>query len=881
MSLFSQPSEKSQPVALDKPQKVLQDLLQLARNLPKLHHDNLGLINLTVNELQHKTELLRRDKATTYNKAHYLLSSSGINAGEIEHELEHLPKNKAEVQRRWLPEQPASVENYLIAKKEENILNSIEQSLAAASRDFDSFINKNVTIDWRLRRDHLRKSLGIVPGKVSKEELAKSFSWNKLQGPYRYLAPLATKAASSRHLSRDEFESYAKVVYQLNEARLEDKPFPICLAFEELSKSNTDLKLRQVAEVWRLLARLCNEKFARISQQQTFAQAYALGATGLRRDVLLNSRRFLEEQFFNYVDEIYTKGENKPVEFAAGNNVCKVLYFIHQVVARNDAQFMERTLNVNGVPIWALLYYLLRSGLCTEAVELILANKGAFDKFDTNLPIYLSKFVKAQGLGLPSELQERVAADFNRNFQFMTETSNSFDPYKYAVYKIIGKCDLAKKLLPAAINLSIEDWLWFHLLLVNEFNPEAASNILYENYTLAALQKKVMALGADSLNASPNNPMYLKTLVMLGLYEQAVKYTYEVSSECDAVHMAIGLSYYGLLHVLSAAGDTFAVADKGRLEINLGRLLGSYTRTFKISDPKVAAQYLVLICLPRTPSLDARCHEALRELILISREFSLLLGDVALGDKVPGMLEKQRLLINLEDLGKFHHQIVEVSAGRCEEEGRIFDALLLYQLCQEYDTVVGLINKFLGEILAVAELEKPLLAQGGDAEQTVDNNVILFSRHTMEQIHGNSYAMERVSSRQQEINNYLMPIIDIREHFVAKNWLLVLQLVQKHGLVPVVEHDDFAAIRRAADSLNSYDDTLVKVVPLLLIMVMTSISHLFHTLMTRRYGVAEREKAEVARLKSIAKNCMVYAGMIQYKMPRETYSLLINLESEL
>ena len=98
---------------------------------------------------------------------------------------------------------------------------------------------------------------------------------------------------------------------------------------------------------------------------------------------------------------------------------------------------------------------------------------------------------------------------------------------------------------------------------------------------------------------------------------------------------------------------------------------------------------------------------------------------------------KQRSLINLSNLEQFQKQIIETSAIRCEEEGRIFDALLLYQLCQDFDTVVSLINKLLGETLSTTELDKPLINYGNyeningeiQSENTIDNNIILLSRH--------------------------------------------------------------------------------------------------------------------------------------------------------
>lgn len=907
---FSKPGLPSEIAPNASSNKILKELLVSANNLPRLNYGDLGTLRLPLNEVQRETNQLRKKEEvpnSNYTNAHYLLSSSGINAREIEVELDNLGKKN--VRAPYGDSQEVSVvangasdndviEDYLVALKDENILSAIEQSLETASKDFDLFINQNVSINWKVRKEDLKKTLGIpVNGKITSEELTKSFSWNKsLPGNYRILAPLSGKSAHVRQISRERFESNARIVYHLNEARLQGNPFPLSISFEELSKSHADLKSKQMCEIWRILADLCNEKYAKGTQEQLFYDDYQEKAASgnAKKKIVKNSRAYLEQQFFNYVDEIYTKDEKKLPEFQPATNTNKVSYFIEQVIMKNNGpELMSKTLNFNGVSIWALLFYLIRCGLYEDAIALTKSGREAFDKFDRNFPIYLSQYVKGGAMGLPSELQERISSDYGQAFQFLNEDSAGFDPFKYAVYKIIGKCDLARKTLPSALNLSIEDWIWFHLLIINEFYPGNASSLLFENYTLENLQRKVLSLGPDRFNASSNNPLYAKTLMLTGLYENTVQYLFDAVNESEAVHLAIALCYYGLLRTCAAHGDDLvSVNNKDQIEINFSRLLGSFSRAFKISDPKVAAQYLILICMSRgghSAEETSKCHEALRELTLISREFGLLLGELSPdnGEVLPGILEKQRALMNLSDVDAFHRQIIEISAKRCEEEGRIFDAVRLYQLCQQYNTVVGLINKFLSEILAMTELDKPLLSQQnvvddkGMPTETAENNFILLNKHVMKVFSNNSRILEKIQPKEREINGYLLAIVDFREMFVRQEWQQTLDAAKQLELVPIVETDDVELIRNSAESLAAYDVSLVKVVPSLLIIVMTCVLQLHYGLVTKKYGLGGRQKEEDQRLKTIAKNCLVYSGMLQYRMPRETYSLLVNLESQL
>lgn len=883
--------------------KLLKELLESANNLPKTNDNiQLGSIHLTLNELERKSQQLRKqsEKDTNFTKAHYLLAGSGISADDIEDELNaiHIPKTGGRIPSHRAIVGAENIENYLSAKKDENILNTIEQSLSLASKDFDNYIDANISIDWKVRRDELRKAVGLKTNtKFNEETLKNSIIWKSNSAASNILTPLNTSSSSIRQISREKFENQAKIIYSLNEARLQNKSFPLCLNFNEVNKLQNDIKAKQIAEIWKILISLTGEKTAKASQEQKF---FNTTKADLNAIIVTNSITYLQQEFFNYIDELYLKDGDKPQSFAPPTNINKVSYFVHQIVLKNDPDLINKTLLVNGTPIWVLIFYLIRAGLYLEADELVQRNREQFNKFDKNFPVYVKSYVENTNHVLPSDLNERLHKEFNQQFQFIindVDNNVNYDPYKYSVYKTIGKCDLSNKSLPRSVNLSIEDWTWFHLSIINANQPGSESNLIFENYTLSDLQNKIIQLGPKNFMSSPNNPLYLKTLILTGLYEMAVQYSYEYVNESDAVHLAIGLAYYGLLKCSNFNKDNILTVNNNEYEINYGRLVGAYTTTFKISDPKVACEYLIMIALANggeSKSALLVCHEALRELILISCEFGVLLGELnqTNGTKIPGILERQRKLIKLESLDQFYQQIIEVAANKCQEEGRIFDALLLYQLCCDYDTVVSLINKLLAEILATTDLNKPIIKSGNyevistgyitkEVDDTIDNNIILLAQHIMKVFNNNSHILGKLSSKVKQTSELLLPIIGIRDLFIKKDWRQVINDINQLGLIPVGVNDDLIKIRTMSESIqnNDLDDNLIKIIPSLLIMVMTSISHINYNILTKKYQSYGNEKQELIHWKKIAKNCMIYAGMVQYKMPRETYSLLINLES--
>jgi nuclear pore complex protein Nup93 len=137
-------------------------------------------------------------------------------------------------------------------------------------------------------------------------------------------------------------------------------------------------------------------------------------------------------------------------------------------------------------------------------------------------------------------------------------------------------------------------------------------------------------------------------------------------------------------------------------------MLGYYTRDFRAENTEAAVDYINLICLNADlpgqagKSQASLCHSALRELVLETREFAKLLGDIrADGIRISGVIERQMKLINLADQEEFLRTVTIQAAKIADDNGRTTDAVLLYHLAEEYDNVITIINKALSEAIAV------------------------------------------------------------------------------------------------------------------------------------------------------------------------------------
>lgn len=137
-------------------------------------------------------------------------------------------------------------------------------------------------------------------------------------------------------------------------------------------------------------------------------------------------------------------------------------------------------------------------------------------------------------------------------------------------------------------------------------------------------------------------------------------------------------------------------------------MLGYYTRDFRTSNVESAVDYMVLICLnadvPGTlgSSQASLCHEALRELVLETREFARLLGDIRPdGTRLKGIIEERLEILALSSEKEYLTAITTEAASVADDNGRTTDAVLLYHLSESYDNVIVVINRSLSEAIAL------------------------------------------------------------------------------------------------------------------------------------------------------------------------------------
>ena len=233
-------------------------------------------------------------------------------------------------------------------------------------------------------------------------------------------------------------------------------------------------------------------------------------------------------------------------------------------------------------------------------------------------------------------------------------------------------------------------------------------------------------------------------------------------------------------------------------QISFGRMVGYYTRDFRANNVEAAVDYLALICLNADlpgaigSSQSALCHEALRELVLETRDFARLLGDIdSQGRRISGAIEDRLQILSLVDQQAFLKTITVEAASVADDNGRTTDAVLLYQLAEDYDNVVTIINRALSEAIAVdiGQEQTPLQVLKPRTDQTspqgqnsslsllsVDDPMIL-ARRVIEMYEKNTNQyLSKIKEVNRQTCGVLLRMMEAKKKVAAREWAAAIDV---------------------------------------------------------------------------------------------------------
>ncbi|CAK7241528.1 MAG: nuclear pore complex subunit [Sporothrix thermara] len=756
--------------------------------------------------------------------------------------------------------------------------------------------------------------------------------------------------------TREKQARLAETVHRLNDSRIASAPFPILGEMVEVETSiGGDRQAALVIEAFRALSKIVGEDPESVGQvhlgrgapgprQRTFARAYldpnpnSAGAISMRQRILSGANQFLEKKFFQ---EVEAQIARFPQEASLGGRpdvVSKIKAYIRVRAAQKmlvpDNVDLQQ---VQGEYVWAVIFYLLRSGHVTEAAQYVNDNQTQIRGIDRVFASYINSYASSEDRRLKRAMQERCNSDYNQRARNAPE--GSVDPFRMACYKVIGRCDVGNRNLDN-LQTDVHDWIWLQFNLARE--GDRAAELASEMYGLAELQETIREIGQKHFAknapgvAAGSYAMFFYLQVLAGLFEPAIAYLYSFSY-IDAVHFAIALEYYGLLRTpdasLAAANELLSHSTRGHPQINFARMIGYYTRDFRAANAAAAVDYLVLICLgddeldqataaaaaaaPSTSSAKpkeqsaaaALCYEALRELVLETREFSKLIGDIRPdGTRIRGLIEERGSLIALDREQDFVKAITLQAARDADDGGRTTDAVLLYHLAGDYDTVVVIVSRALSEAIALEIGEEPMrlvpvkprverdrtgsattaastptaVAQPGSSLSlaSIDDPVEL-ARTMMIMYERDNMFRRRIREETRIACGVLLQMSEIKGLVEARKWPQCLDKIRDLDILPLQAGGDPGTIRSFAARFSSLAQPVAINVPNLLMWTILCCTQQRERLLSGQFSGNESASRRLADdLKQICVDLTAYTSQLRYRFPPYLHEALARASAD-
>eukprot|EP00457_Paulinella_chromatophora_P001441 gb/GEZN01001443.1/.p1 GENE.gb/GEZN01001443.1/~~gb/GEZN01001443.1/.p1 ORF type:complete len:975 (+),score=206.22 gb/GEZN01001443.1/:236-2926(+) len=537
----------------------------------------------------------------------------------------------------------------------------------------------------------------------------------------------ALVAVSSSTLPLEQ-EAYVLQIQRLNTTRAKFLPpgatrqgksgagsgdfcYPIMAAFKEASAQVQDFHDRgpdlELANLWDLLIRMVREPEGVAAGQNKQNQQHN------QATLIRGARKYAETLYRKHIDRTIKTHKRK----AQPGGVPGLLHHLHAFVDMNKARWGQMGRGDGGdgpaefekVPFWAQLFLCYRCGELGLAVQLAqLAQKKGVRVSAVFLEC-LQHRARAEQLldravdqsdngqrslvvaeeGLPTELWQQLAEEQTR---LQAGQRYAVEPYRNALYNLVGRLSLEADYTLLGLDHT-EDYLWWRLSLLWEpvdgqklpsflkLRPEALS--------LKTLQQYHESLGERHFNPDGrHHRIYFQVLLMSLQFGPALNYLLRKEDFTVAVHMSLGLAFYGLV---PRNEDQREIYDAAQQTINLQRLLQQYTSSFTRTHPVPCFHYLVLLySLPCASSSSSKLVLlAMRDLLLSTRNFQLLVGHLR-----KGRVSRDGALFQFLSHNDAKYVLADSHFGAARKaavNGAFLDAITLYTLAGDLKAVSELL----------------------------------------------------------------------------------------------------------------------------------------------------------------------------------------------
>ncbi|KAF9456680.1 nucleoporin-interacting protein NIC96 [Collybia nuda] len=859
----------------------LSALLTSSKSLTShLSRPDLPSVHLSLDQVEAQSRRLvsrQPGGSNDADRANYLLAQAHVDASALSNSIAHL--NTSTTFSPLQPLQDTDVAGYLRHAHEQNLISTIEEGRKETQEEFYRVLEDRSQRDWEAKKKRVFEELGGRVGGDNRALVELKKSTHSKSTLMSSTSPSLTLQMQSKMMA------YDRVISDMNAARLRGTSYPIVHSLITASLAVTsDLRSIQMTQNFHVLSKITLEPpalppvehaGAHILNAPLFERKYAriyLGdqesreAVTLRRQIAKGAREALEEQYWDVLERTV---QSRPAEARLGGDPSvanKVRAFLFVRYYRNG-EWEDRIELVAGQPLWARLFYLVRTGHAQEALAEALQFQQVIDHREASFVNHFRTWIESPDRKLPKPHRDHLQAVYNAHMLH----SATADPFKLALYKLMGKIDPTRRSVQQ-VTTTTEDWLWFQLAMVDED----------EDGGLRALAQVLLGYGERHFDGTSGQQgsrrgVWAGVLLMCGQFERAVAALWEhQDTEVEAVHLAIALAYHGLLRVPPRAETSdmtpLSLSPVSPPALSISTLIWRYVRQFVKMDAKEALQYVYCVCLTADQSDGVgkeqleNAWELVRRIIVLGNSGpgweELVGGFRPDGSRFSGVIEQGATLLQLRDSKQFNEQILIRAAKHSEENDRISEAIKLYNLAGDYSTVISCLAQSLGNTIAQPSPDE----KARSTEKTAADIL----RH-----------YERTNRAVGRDRDAVIRLLRIREAMDAKNSgrpEAALDIMESTDLIPL--SGDVAKITRRAEEFKDLHESLQRNLQTYIPLTMDALAGVHQKAKSSVIADATRQMT-LASVRKKSRSLMIFAGILKYRMSPDVYSYLARLDVEI
>uniref|UniRef100_A0A8C8FBK9 Nuclear pore complex protein Nup93 n=1 Tax=Oncorhynchus tshawytscha TaxID=74940 RepID=A0A8C8FBK9_ONCTS len=801
--------------------ELLQQAEQLAAETEAV--SELPHVERNLQEIQQAGERLRSRTLTRTSqdaadvKASILLGSRGLDIFHISQRLESL--SAATTFEPLEPVKDTDIQGFLKNERDNALLSAIEESRRRTFLLAEEYHRESMLVQWeQVKQRVLHTLLGAGEDALDfSQDIEPSF---------------VSDAGVPGRSALDSVEvAYGRQIYVFNEKIVNGHVQP---NLGDLCASVADsLDDKNVSDMWLMVKQMTDVLL--VPAKDTLKSRTALD---MQMAFVTQALQFLQNSYKNYT-MVTVFGNLHQAQLGGVPGTYQLVRSFLNIKLPGPLPGMQDG-EVEGHPVWALIYYCLRCGDLGAAMQVVNRAQHQLGDFKT----WFQEYMNSPDRRLAPATENKLRLHYRRVLR------NCADPYKRAVYCLIGKCDIADN--HGEVADKTEDYLWLKLNQVC-FDDDGSS-APQDRLTLAQLQKQLLEdYGESHFSASQQPFLYFQVLFLTAQFEAAVAFLFRVERlRSHAVHVALVL--YELRLLLKSSGQSAQLLSQEAGDppmvrrLNFIRLLMLYTRKFESTDPREALQYFYFLRNEKNNQGENMFMCCVSELVIESREFDMLLG----------RLEKDG------SRSKNTRAIITKVALEAENKGLFEEAVRLYELAKNPDKVLELMNRLLSPVIAQVS------AAQSNKERLKNTAVAIAERYRNQGVAGEKSA--------DSTFYLLLDLMTFFDEYHAGNIDRAYDVMERLKLVPLSQdsvEERVAAFRNFSDEVRHN-----------LSEVLLATMNILFTQCKRLKGAAAGTPGRPQRsmedrdsqLRSQARALITFAGIIPYRMAGDTNARLVQME---